>query len=178
MRKTKKVESFGFAFASCSSSLGRKAAELDEPRFLGVQFQIEFAESILQIPLKPLGIRLILETGHNVIGIPDHNHMATCMSFTPLLGPQVEHIVQVDVRQQRRNTATLWRTFLHLRVLTFFQYTSVKPFLDMANHTLVSNAVLNELDQPFVIDGIERPHDTLPTSKRPRQSKSSGPTIP
>jgi hypothetical protein len=40
----------------------------------------------------------------------------------------------------------------------------VQPLLYQAGDARVGNAVLDEFDQPFVLDGVEGNHDTLPLS--------------
>jgi hypothetical protein len=80
--------------------LGGEPAELDEPRLFGMQFQVESPESIPKIRMKPYGIGLVLEANNEVISIPDDDHVAPSMSLPPLIGPQVEDVVQVDIRQE------------------------------------------------------------------------------
>ena len=43
-----------------------------------------------------------------------------------MLHPEVEHIVQVDVGQQRRGTAALWRSLFTAQPLSFFQHARVQ----------------------------------------------------
>ena len=48
---------------------------------------------------------MILESQHEVVGIADDNHFAPCPALSPLVHPKVEHVVQVDIRQQGRDDA-------------------------------------------------------------------------
>jgi hypothetical protein len=80
--------------------LGSEPAELDEPRLSGMQFQVESPESFPKIRMEPNGIGLVLEAHNEVISIPDDDHVASSMLLPPLIGPQVENVVQVDVRQE------------------------------------------------------------------------------
>jgi hypothetical protein len=50
---------------------------------------------------EPLRVGSMFESHHGVIGIADHDHVARSMMLTPVPGPQVEDVVQVDVGQQR-----------------------------------------------------------------------------
>ena len=70
--------------------------------------------------------------------------------LTPCLDPQVEHVVQIDVGQQRRGTAALRRPFLHSYPFPILQHAGVQPFLDQPHDAPVRNPVLDELHQPFV----------------------------
>jgi hypothetical protein len=49
--------------------------ELDEPRLVGMQLQVELRKSLTKIDKEPLRIRLILEPGDKVVGLcrgPDY----------------------------------------------------------------------------------------------------------
>jgi len=67
MRKAKKVKSLGLAFAPPFPIFGRKASEFDQASLVGMQFQSELAESLLQIRQEPFGIRAMLESHYEVI---------------------------------------------------------------------------------------------------------------
>jgi hypothetical protein len=68
--------------------------------------------------------------------------------------PQVEHIVEIDVGEQRQGAAILWRPFFHLYLLPILQHACVQPLLDKPHDAPIRNPV---------VDGIERTSDTLPT---------------
>jgi len=48
------------------------------------------------------------------------------------------------------------RSRLHLPV---FRHTGLQPFADQTDHTPITDPMLNEFDQPFVADRIEKPGD-------------------
>jgi len=78
------------------------------------------------------------------------------------LDPQVEYIMEINVGQQRRSTATLGRPFFHPYPFPILQHARVEPFLDQSYDAPVCNPVLEELDQPFVgkpLVGRDRPCD-------------------
>ena len=54
-----------------------------------------------RVPEAP-GIGFVLKAGHNVIRVSQDDHVARGLAPSPPLGPEVEHIVQVDVGEQRR----------------------------------------------------------------------------
>ena len=41
----------------------------------------------------------MFEAGYDVIGIADDDHVTRGLTPSPALGPEVEHVVQVDVRE-------------------------------------------------------------------------------
>ena len=46
-------------------------------------------------------IGLMLETDDEIVSVADHNHVPMRHFLAPLLGPQIEDVVQVHVGQQR-----------------------------------------------------------------------------
>ena len=121
-----------------------------------MQFEPELPEPLRQFGPEPFGIRLHLESHHDVIGEAHDDHVAVRLLLTPRLDPQVEDIVEVDVRQQRRGTAALGRPFLHSQVLPVLQHAGVQPFLDEPHDAPVRDPVLDELHQPAVGNPIEK----------------------
>ena len=178
MGEAQEIEGFRLAVATPFSICRRIAAKFDQACFLGMQFQVERLKSFLKFFEKLLGLISILEADHEVIcKTYDHNITAR-LPLSPLVSPQVEHVVQVNIRQQWGNTAPLRRAFLHLGPLPILQHACVQPLFDVTNDALIRNPMLDKFQQPFVVYGIERPYDTLPTSRRRSRSESSVPTIP
>jgi len=78
-----------------------EAAKLNQAGLVRMERQHE--------PLKPrahrseeaTSVALALETDDQVIGITHDDHVAGGLALSPALGPQVEHVVQVDVPEQR-----------------------------------------------------------------------------
>jgi hypothetical protein len=79
--------------------LGRVAAEADQPGLRRVQRQFERAHSFLQVVQESLRLMLMLKADNGVIRIADGNHVAGRVS-APAMGPEIEHVVQVDVRSR------------------------------------------------------------------------------
>src|SRR6266852_5734034 len=157
--EAKKVECLGLPLSTPFSIVRCVEAELDDARFLGMQFQFELGESLRQVLVEPLGIRLVLKTHDEVISPTDDYYVAFGFCLTPVLHPEVEHVVQIDVGQQRRGTAALWRSFFTSRPLSFFQHARVQPLTDEPHHALVSYSVLDDLNQPFMVQTIEERTD-------------------
>jgi hypothetical protein len=106
----------------------------------------------------------VLKANNKVVGIPHNDHIALGLVLSPAVGPQVEHVVHVDVGEQRRNHRTLSRPYLTHRDDPVFQDTRLQPFADKADNALVADAVLHESNQPILTDRIEGSGDTLPIS--------------
>jgi hypothetical protein len=66
VRKTQEVERFRFAVATISPILLRKAAKLDDSRFVGVQLKSEPRKSFAQFRQKPLRFLPMLTSRNKV----------------------------------------------------------------------------------------------------------------
>src|SRR5215470_20245288 len=73
------------------------------------------------------------------------------MVTTPPLNPQVQNIVQVDIRQQRRYRCPLWRAFLIRRPFPVLDDSGSQPLPDQPQDPFVRDPVLQELPQPDMI---------------------------
>jgi hypothetical protein len=164
VRKTKKVKRLGLAFATLLSIVGGKTAKFDEARFLGMQFQLEAPQALCQFLLKLFGVVTILETNYNVVGVADDDYITATRLLSPFVGPKVKHVVQEDVGQKRRDASSLWSSFFCMCYLSILQHAGLQPFSDLSDDALIRDSVFNELNQPFMGDGVERKHHRLPTS--------------
>src|SRR5207249_3071366 len=94
-----------------------------------------------------------------VVRVPHDDHVAAGLRLPPPLSPEVERVVQVHVSQERRNAAPLGRAFFTPCPRPVLQHAGVEPLLDQPHDAPVRNAVLDELHQPPVVDGLEKPPD-------------------
>src|SRR5215472_15558295 len=147
MRKTQEVKRLRFAAATLSSILFRKTTKLDDPRFVSMQLEAKPREPLAQFRQKLLCFLTVLESGNEVIGKTHKDDVPVRLLLSPSLDPEVENIVEIDVRQQRANTTALNSPAL-------FQHACLKPFLDQAHDAPVSYAVLDKLHQPSVIESV------------------------
>ena len=165
MRKAEKVERLRFSFATPLPLVDRIRTELQQPRFLGMQFQVELSHSFRKFCPKLIGIRFAVKAHHDVVRESHHDDIAVCPLLTPRLNPQVKNVVKVDVRQKRRSTSALGRPLFYAYSFPIFQHAGSQPFLDESHDASICNPVLDELDQPFVRKSIEGLYDTLPISR-------------
>ena len=101
MREAQKVEYFRLALASLLPVFGCMAPKLNQARLVRVQLQPELLQAVLPFLEKPLRVGAVFESRDDIIRVADNDHIARRMMFTPVLDPQIEGIVQVDVGQQR-----------------------------------------------------------------------------
>jgi hypothetical protein len=100
-RTAEKVERLRATETALCPLLDGKPPEADQTRLLGVEREPEPGQALLQVASETLGVGLMLKPQHEIIGIPHDDHLAAGVPRPPLLDPQIEHVVQVDVRQQR-----------------------------------------------------------------------------
>src|SRR5260370_41884369 len=101
VRETEEAERLRLAEATGRSPLGGIPPELDQPRLLGIQLQVERREPAAQIRPEPLSVIPMLEPHHEVVSETHDQHVTARVPTPPLVSPQVENVVQVDVRQER-----------------------------------------------------------------------------
>src|SRR5687768_5754608 len=97
----------------------------------------------------------MLESHNKVIREPHDDDIAVSLRLPPLLDPQVQYVVQVDIGQQRRDAAALNCTYLTHYPLTVLQHARIEPFLDQPNHAPVRYPILDKLHQPFMPQRVE-----------------------
>src|SRR6266478_5446309 len=159
MREAKKVERLRLPFSTPLPAVDRIRTELQQPRLLGMQFQVELPHSFRKFRPKLIGIRFAVEAHHDVIRKSHDDHIAVRALLTPRLDPQVEYVMKIDVRQKRRSTSALGRPFLGPYSFPILQHAGVQPFLDEPHDAPICNPVLDELHQPFVGKPIEKAFD-------------------
>src|SRR5262252_8066148 len=154
VRKAQEVERLRWAVATVSSILFRISAELNDSRFVGMQLEAKARESLAQFCQKLLCFPTMFETRDKIVSKTDEDRLSARLLSSPSLDPKVECVVEIDVRQQRADTAALNRSYLTLHSLALFQHARLEPFLDQAHDASVGYAVLNKLHQPSLIESV------------------------
>src|SRR5437667_320314 len=156
MREAEKVECLGLPFSTPLPVVDRKRTKFQQPRFLGMQFQVELPHSFREFRPELFGIPFALESNHDIVSESHDDNIAVRPLLTPHLDPQVEHVMKIDVRQKRRSTSALRRSFLHPYSFPILPPAGVQPFLDQPHDAPIGHPMLDELDQPFVGKPIEK----------------------
>src|SRR5450759_2247112 len=124
-----------------------------------MQFQAELSQPIPKVIQKSLRFRPALKASDQIVSIPDDNYVALGHFLSPRFDPQVKDIVQIDIRQQRRNHRALRSTYRHLRPLALLRNTRPQPFANQANDSGIAHAVLDEFHGPFLAHLVKEPSD-------------------
>jgi len=154
--EAQEVEGLRFTQAPPLAVRRRVAAEFDQTSLVRMQCQRKFPQPFAhRLPEAP-GVRLVLETDDDVVGVPHDDHVARGLPPSPEVGPEIEPVVQVDVGQQRRDHRSLPRPPVARRHDSLFQDARFQPFLDQADDALVADTVFDETDEPFLAHRVER----------------------
>src|SRR4029434_2669288 len=89
------------------------APDFKMPRFLRRQLQMELLHALAETFEKVIGLRLILETRHKVIGKPVQIRFTPAVPPHPALEPDIQDIVEVDIGKERRENRALRRSDLY-----------------------------------------------------------------
>src|SRR5580658_2739019 len=122
MSESQKVERFRFPLPCPLPVFCREPPELNQARLVRVQFQSVVRHALPQLLQKPLGFLPVLKPKHEVVRISNDDYLAERILPAPLHHPSVEYVVQVDIRQQRRDHRPLRSTHLGLRPLPILGY--------------------------------------------------------
>ena len=132
VREAEEVESLRFALSLCASVSGCESAKLYQTRFVRVQGKSEFVHAIPHIIQESLGIAVMLKAHHKLIRIPYDYYITVGLGLTPVLYPQVQNIMKIDIRQQWRYYCSLWRTFVSPDFPATFHHADTQPFVYQA----------------------------------------------
>src|SRR5512135_739846 len=97
VREAKELERLRLSKAAGLSPPGGEPAELDQPRLLRRQLQAEPRKPAAKISQEPLSVTAMLEAHHVVVGEAHDDHVTMRVPPPPLVGPQVEHVMEVNV---------------------------------------------------------------------------------
>ncbi len=171
--KAQEVERLRSSLPPPASSLDRKAAELDQPRLVRVQGEPELRQPFPKILQEGSRRPHMLKAHHTIVGVANHNDLSSPWLFPPVLNPEIEGVVQIDVRQQGRNHRALRSSLYSGDPLSVFDHSRFEPFADPSNDPLIGNPVFEKPEHPSMIDFFEGTHDTLPTSRSPTKRRSA-----
>jgi len=136
-----------------------KATKLDQPGLRGIKRETESDQVLLQLHHETLRPPLRPETHHPVVRLAHHNHLATGVPLAPLPCPQVQRVVKVDVRQQRRYHCALGRPLDRSHPTAVLYHACLEPFTDESEHSSVCNAVSQKHQHPSMVDLVKGRRD-------------------
>ena len=101
--------------------------------------QAILTETLRQHFQNPAGVLLTGEAHDEVVRVADQEGTSTQARLHVPLEPHVQHVVQIDVGQQRRNHSALRGAFLRVGNLPVLQHARVQPLADQSQQHAVSH---------------------------------------
>src|SRR4051812_36188510 len=99
VREPQKVEGLRAPVPGGRSALGGEPPERDQPGLALVDRQAELRQPLCQRSEELSPIRSVLTADHQVIRIPTHDDLPGCSMSPPLVYPEVDDIMEEDVRK-------------------------------------------------------------------------------
>ncbi len=97
----KELEGLRFPLSSLLSVLGGISPKLQQARLVRVQRQANVPQPLPQDDQELLGVCAVLEPHDEVVQVTHDDHVTTRFSPAPSLGPQIEHLVHIQIGRQR-----------------------------------------------------------------------------
>jgi hypothetical protein len=98
MREAQEGERFWLAQSTLGPAFSREATELQQTRLVRMQDQAELGETLPEFAEAAFGILTVLEPHDEIIRVPNDDDIAPCVVFSPVLSPEVEHVVEKYIR--------------------------------------------------------------------------------
>ena len=136
MGESEKVEGRRLA-APSTLTRPTRTPTVDQPCLFRVQTKTESPKSLRQHLRHPSCIGLVSKYDDEVVRIPDQVGRLPHPRLDLLDKPAIQHLVQVDIRQQRRNHSSLRGAGLGSPKLPVFEHPRSQPLVDhLSNHTI------------------------------------------
>ena len=162
VREPQKVEGLRAPLPGGHSALGGEPPERDQPGLALVDRQAELRQPFVSALEGSLSIRFRLTADHQVIRIPTHDDLPGCSMSPPLVYPEVDDIMEEDVRKNWADP----RSLRHPHLPRSHRPLSRTPALShrsIKRRTLrVSNPVPQHPHQPSEVNEIEGSGHRLP----------------
>src|SRR6516225_1508202 len=153
-QQVKRPRRFG-RFSSIVIGPGARRTKRNEPRLGGVDRQAVLAKSFWKDFQNALGIATVSKPDHEIIRIADEESTVAQTGFHIAFEPQVQHIMQEEVRKQRRNYAALGRAGVRVADAIVLQHARLQPFTDEAQQHAVTHPPSKKRPQTAVIQVVE-----------------------
>ena len=137
-----------------------EAGEAHPARLGGRHFEAELLQPLGQHPKEPLRLRLVSECADKIIRIPNPQRIPITAGLHDPLEPEVERVVQVDVRQDWRDDAPLRGPGVGVNDLAVrVQDAGFEPFSNQVEEGAVVNPLPEHVQQPVVVHVVEEAFD-------------------
>ena len=130
-------------------------AEVDEARLVGVEGESIPCEALAKDRPHAFGVINVVERHQRVVSKPDKGAPPSQTRFHLSLEPFVQHVVQEDVREARRDYTPLRGALGRVAQQTVFHGSCFQPFIDHPSDDAVRDSLVKEHSKVGVWDRIE-----------------------
>lgn len=106
------------------AALGRATSKFQNPRLLLIQRDTELRHPLTQCVEKAWSLVLCFEAHDAVVRVADDDNIPFRRFASPLVGPEVEDVVQINIGEERRDHRALRRTYPRYRLRSTFDNAS------------------------------------------------------
>jgi hypothetical protein len=121
-----------------------------------MKIQSKTSEPRLEVGKELLCFLPVLEANNGVVRVAHDNHVTGGASLPPLVDPSIIGMMEVNVRQERADDRALRRPLLRLDQVSIFEHACRQPFGDQPDNSPVANPMLDEADQPILVNLVEK----------------------
>ena len=121
-----------------------------------MKIQSKTSEPGLEVGKELLCFVPVFEANDGVVRVAHDNHVTGGASLPPLVDPLIIGMMEVNVRQERADDRALRRPFLRLDQVSIFEHACRQPFGDQSDNSPVANPMLDEADQPILVNLVEK----------------------
>src|ERR1035441_9802149 len=127
-------------------------------------------EPVAKVSPELLGVFPMLKAHHEVVSEPHDDNVTARVPSPPLVSPQVQDVVRVDVPEQRRSRCPLRNALIERRPRPIFNDPRGQPLLNQPQDPPIRDPVLQELQKPLMVEAgeviaeisVEHPVHVLP----------------
>ncbi len=113
------------------------------------------SESLALMREKHVGVSFVLEADDDVVGVANDHHRTLRASLSPAVRPEVKHVVEVDVGEQRADDCLLRGAAGTCFDNAVLQDAGFEPLVDQTQEPLVTDTMFQESDKPLMTYRIE-----------------------
>src|SRR5262245_37007933 len=123
--------------------------------FSSATFRLNFAKRASSCRWKRSASRLYWKLTTKIVSESDEVGLSLTLRLEPLLEPQIENKMQVDISQQRADRPALWSSLFASRDDPILHYACIEPLTNQTQNDRVGNAIGNHPAQPGMINVVE-----------------------
>src|SRR5262249_52898401 len=118
-----------------------ESPEHETTGFLLSQLDMELAEALPQLHAEAIGVFFVLKAADEIIDKTHQVRGTATGRFHPLLEPEIEHVVQINVREHTGNRPALGHSALCLPLEPMVHDSSSEPLINKPQEDRIGDAL-------------------------------------